>query len=519
MNRKRLVASLGTLRLLSCSLALFYEHLVLGVQVRLRQFCILYHLLGLALPTVASELFIDPMFDVEIQEDIVFGSGSIGNPPSGEIPLALDLYTPVGAEFSKPGMLLLYGGGFQLRSLDQMRPLAESFASRGWSVGTMDYRIVPDDPTIEPGPLGEAAAESDPLIRAAHAAFNDAAKALDWMKSNAEELNINPGQIVVGGFSSGAIVGLTEGYRNNSVAAIVSYAGGAIGLEHLIDEGDPPAVLIHGTADTVVPFSLAEAVVARAENVGVLTAFMPIEGAGHEGFFNDPVHGPATFAFVNSFLYEQLELSALVPDQSMLDFNNDSDVDVRDIDALVEEIVDGTNKTIFDLTGDGTVDKIDLTQWLSGAATHNGFGQEAYLAGDSDLDGKVDAMDLNSLALNWRQDSALWSTGDFNADGMVNAADLNGLALNWRSELMAASANAPVPEPSAFFLSFAGLAVICRRFRSGCRRQASLYLIKQSMLASKVLRAPELDRAIVVAGHECLSIRRKCHRQHASTSC
>jgi hypothetical protein len=297
------------------------------------------------------------------------------------------------------------------------------------------------------------------------------------MKSNAEELDINPDQIVIGGFSSGAIISLTEGYRNNSAAAIVSYAGGAIGLEHLIDEGDPPAVLIHGTADTVVPFSLAEAVVARAESVGVPTAFMPIEGAGHEGFFNDPVHGPSTFAFVNNFLYEQLELSALLPEPSVLDFNNDSDVDVRDIDALVDEIVNGTNDALFDVTGDGTVDKSDLTQWLSGAATHNGFGQKEYLAGDSNLDGKVDAIDLNNLALKWRQDGAFWSTGDFNADGIVNSSDLNGLALNWRSELTAGSASAPVPEPSAFFLTVAGLTVICRRFRSDDRRQVSSYLI------------------------------------------
>ena len=102
---------------------------------------------------------------------------------------------------------------------------------------------------------------------------------------------------------------------------------------------------------------------ARAESVGVPTAFMPIEGAGHEGFFNNPVHGPSTFAFVNNFLYEQLELSAVVPEPSVLDFNDDSNVDVLDIDALVEEIVDGTNDALFDVTGDGTVDKFDLSKF------------------------------------------------------------------------------------------------------------------------------------------------------------
>lgn len=124
-----------------------------------------------------------------------------------------------------------------------------------------------------------------------------------------------------------------------------------------------------------------------------------------------------------------------------------------------------THGGLFDLTGEGIVDDADLTQWLSDAAAHNGFGQE-YLAGDSDLDGSIDAIDLNNLALKWRQNVALWSGGDFTADGMVNAAHLNSLALEWRQAIpMASSANAPVPEPSAMLLSVLGLVLVWRRPR------------------------------------------------------
>jgi hypothetical protein len=155
----------------------------------------------------------------------------------------------------------------------------------------------------------------------------------------------------------------------------------------------------------------------------------------------------------------------VVPEPSVLDFNNDSNVDILDIDSLVGEIVAGTNDAVFDFSGEGTVDDADLTQWLSEAATHNGFS-EAYLHGDSNLDGSVDATDLNNLALNWRKDVARWSAGDFKPDGVVDSGDLNELALNWHQAISTAStANSPVPEPSALFLMLVGLTLACRRSR------------------------------------------------------
>ncbi len=130
---------------------------------------------------------------------------------------------------------------------------------------------------------------------------------------------------------------------------------------------------------------------------------------------------------------------------SMLDLNHDGILDVLDTDAIAGEVVARRNDPAFDLSGDGVVDKADLSQWLSQAATHNGFSR-AYLAGDSNLDGRVDSADLNALALNWRKSVPGWSAGDFTTDGLVDSADLNALALNWRNSIAAAAANdAPGP--------------------------------------------------------------------------
>ena len=137
-----------------------------------------------------------------------------------------------------------------------------------------------------------------------------------------------------------------------------------------------------------------------------------------------------------------------------LDFDGDSDGD--DVDSLVGEIVAGTNNSAFDLTADAIVDNADLSQWLSDAATANGF-TAPYLLGDANLDGSVNASDLNILGQNWLASPDTWQFGDFNADGIVNAGDLNELAQNWQQAIPSAASPESVPEPSAIFLVLLGI--------------------------------------------------------------
>ena len=75
------------------------------------------------------------------------------------------------------------------------------------------------------------------------------------------------------------------------------------------------------------------------------------------------------------------------------DFDNNGQLDVVDIDALVGQIIAGTNDASFDLTADGLVNRDDLDRWRQVGADHNGFNA-AYLEGDSNLDGSVEATDL-----------------------------------------------------------------------------------------------------------------------------
>ena len=118
-----------------------------------------------------------------------------------------------------------------------------------------------------------------------------------------------------------------------------------------------------------------------------------------------------------------------------VDFNDDNLLDCADVDALVAAIVDGDNSPILDLTGDELVDQADLDVWLALAGLENLPSHRAYLPGDANLDGRVDANDLNVVALNWRQNVVGWCDGNFIADGVVDARDLNQLGINWLQDV------------------------------------------------------------------------------------
>ncbi len=108
------------------------------------------------------------------------------------------------------------------------------------------------------------------------------------------------------------------------------------------------------------------------------------------------------------------------------------------------------------------------------------------LAGDANLDGKVDSADFGILADNYGASGAVWDEGDFNYDGKVDSADFGILAVNygqsagsnadvvtaadWSALDAFAAANgitlSDVPEPTFLGLSMlAGFGVLARRRR------------------------------------------------------
>lgn len=138
------------------------------------------------------------------------------------------------------------------------------------------------------------------------------------------------------------------------------------------------------------------------------------------------------------------------------DFNDDGVFDCADVDALVAEIVAGTNDSPFDLNGDGQVDVADMESadgWLAVAGAVNNASGGAYLAGDANLDGFVDVGDFNIWNENKFSNTAAWCQADFNYDGVTDVGDFN----IWNENKFSASDVSVVPEPSSTLLVLFGL--------------------------------------------------------------
>ncbi len=162
----------------------------------------------------------------------------------------------------------------------------------------------------------------------------------------------------------------------------------------------------------------------------------------------------------------------LIP-QPTCDFDGNRSCDLDDINRLMTQIAGGDHNIRFDLNNDSRVSNGDHDQWLKLAAQERGL-REAYLVGDSNLNGMVGPEDLNALGRHWQRGSHLWSAGNFTG-GNVNSADLNALALNWRKSIRTPpAANAVVPEPSTLLLMVFAIALVC-----GVRGNSTRHALKR----------------------------------------
>jgi hypothetical protein len=130
------------------------------------------------------------------------------------------------------------------------------------------------------------------------------------------------------------------------------------------------------------------------------------------------------------------------------DFDGDSRLTCTDIDALVEQVVNGSSDLHFDTNADGSVTAADITAWLAVAGAANQPSGAAYLPGDANLDGLVDGEDFLIWNANKFTSQAAWCSGDFNADGLVNGGDF----LEWNANKFSAADVAAVPEPTHLLL-------------------------------------------------------------------
>lgn len=220
--------------------------------------------------------------EVQRTNGIVYGSAV--KQDGTTISLALDLYRPVGDDVSaRPLIIFVHGGSFCCgsRTSPEIVDQANVFARKGYVTASISYRLSP----------GGCTAITVECITAIRHAREDGQAAVRFFRRHAATYGIDVQRIAIGGSSAGAITALevafgpeevgdsgNPGY-DSSVDAAVSLSGAKIIMQP--ERGEAPALLFHGTADTLVPYAWAVGTADASEAAGHHLELVSWTGDGH----------------------------------------------------------------------------------------------------------------------------------------------------------------------------------------------------------------------------------------------
>lgn len=220
--------------------------------------------------------------------------------PNGE-ELRMDLYHPSYPHTSIPGVIVVHGGWWQKGDRNEHLGFNAYFAARNYVVAAIDYRLAP-------------------RYRFPNAA-QDVKSAIDYLKSHATEIGLDPNRIALVGRGAGgqlalqaayeardpgirgvvaayASVDLKEAYTNPANASLLDmrgmledYLGGS--PENVADRytaasptttlgpNAPPTLIIHGQNDPIVSAKHSELLDAELGRVGVPRLLLRLPWATH----------------------------------------------------------------------------------------------------------------------------------------------------------------------------------------------------------------------------------------------
>lgn len=245
---------------------------------------------GTAAPAT-RERYVDTVFaSATTATGIPYGSAvPVGSTTAA--PLLLDLYEPAGDTASaRPVLVWIHGGGFVsgTRTDGQIPRLARSFALRGYVSVSISYR------------LRTPATFNSDQAGGIRDAVHDARAAVRWVRANSRTYRLDTARVAFVGSSAGAITALFSTYDqsigegtsgspgfSSRVKTVVDFWGSLPqAADTVMQAGEPPLLIFHGTEDTTVPYAEAQQLVARATQVGIPVRLVTLTGQGHAAWDN-----------------------------------------------------------------------------------------------------------------------------------------------------------------------------------------------------------------------------------------
>jgi hypothetical protein len=153
------------------------------------------------------------------------------------------------------------------------------------------------------------------------------------------------------------------------------------------------------------------------------------------------------------------------------DVNGDGAVDVADIDALTQAVLDNSTDLRFDVNGDQAVTADDHEYWVKEI-------QGTYL-GDANLDNEFNSSDLVQVFAGGKYESdadASWGEGDWNGDLRFGSGDLVAAFADGGYEQGPRAGVNAVPEPTGIGIVASALAWVAALSRRRNGRSSELFI-------------------------------------------